>query len=184
MDQSNTVDTERSLQGCHFKQLVQNNAGIGITLHIDDNTHAFTVRLIINIGNTIDLFIADHLCNTLDKFCLIDIIRYLAYHNLVMCVTSLNFSLCTHHDTSTSSLISFADTIYTIYISSRRKIRSFYILHQTCRVNIIIIDISHTGINYLRKVVRRNISCHTYRNTRSSINKQLRNTSRHNSRFL
>ena len=36
------IDRERTLQGCHLEEFVEQHIGIGITLHIHDDTHTLT----------------------------------------------------------------------------------------------------------------------------------------------
>ena len=101
-----------------------------------------------------------------------------------MCSMSFYLSLSTHHYSTTSGFVSIAYPAYTIYISTCREIRCFYILHKPFNINIIIVNVSNTCIDYFRKIMSRHIGCHTYCNTGCSIYQQVRNPCRHDSRFL
>ena len=101
-----------------------------------------------------------------------------------MIIIALDFSLSTHYHTSTTGFISLTNTLYTIYISTSREIRSFNILHQTIEIYIRIINISTATINDLTEIMSRNISSHTNGNTISTIYQQIRNFSRHHTWFL
>ena len=100
-----------------------------------------------------------------------------------MCLSGFNFRFCTHYYTSTTCQISFTYSADTIYITTCREIRSFDISHQFLYCDFLIINICFTSINYFRKIMRRHISCHTYRNTGSTINQKIRNTGRHHLRL-
>ena len=47
--QSDIIDIERALQFGHLEQLIQYDTCIGVTFHIDDDTHAFAVGFVIDI---------------------------------------------------------------------------------------------------------------------------------------
>ena len=49
------VYAERSLQQCHFVELVQHYTGVGIAFYVDDDAHTFAVRLVVGIGNALYL---------------------------------------------------------------------------------------------------------------------------------
>ena len=48
-------------------QLIQNNICIGIFTKVNTNTHSLTAGMIIQVGNSINLFITDKLCDLLDQ---------------------------------------------------------------------------------------------------------------------
>ena len=49
MDKRDVVHAERTLQGRHLEKLVEHYTGVGVTLHVDDNTHSVTVALVVHI---------------------------------------------------------------------------------------------------------------------------------------
>ena len=49
LNQCDTVDRERTLQGCHLEEFVENDVGISITLDIYHDTHALTTCLIVDV---------------------------------------------------------------------------------------------------------------------------------------
>ena len=51
------------LQLCMFIQLIQNYIGIGIFTKINTDTHTLTAGMVIQVCNSIDLFITDKLCD-------------------------------------------------------------------------------------------------------------------------
>ena len=84
VDQCHVVDTERRLELCHLEQFVQNNAGIGIALDVDDNAHTRTVALVVDVGNTVEFLVLHQFGNRFNQLSLVDIIRYFVYYNLVV----------------------------------------------------------------------------------------------------
>ena len=95
-----------------------------------------------------------------------------------------DFGLCPHHDTSASGFVGIAHPTYTIYISSRREVGRLDVLHQAVHINIVVVNVSHTGINHFAQVVGRHVGSHTYGDTRCSVHQQVRDTGRHDRRFL
>ena len=171
----NAVDTEATLQLRHLIELVEHHIRVRITLQVNYDTHTFTVRLIVHIADTLNLLFVDQVGNTLDEFRLIYIIRYLVHDDLLVLSVGLKFSLRTNHNTSTTRIISLTDAIHTTDNTTCWEVRTFDILHQTVCVDIRIIDISHTSVDYLTQIMCRNVSRHTYRNTRRTIDEKIRN---------
>ena len=95
-----------------------------------------------------------------------------------------DFRLGTHHDAPASGFVGFAHAAYTIYISPRREIGCLDVLHQPVRIDIAIVDVCHTGIDYFRQVVCRHICRHTYRDAGRSVYQQIGDAGRHHRRFL
>ena len=62
-------------------QLIQNNICIGIFTKVNTNTHSLTAGMIIQVGNSINLFITDKLCDLLDQTCLVYKVRKLRNDN-------------------------------------------------------------------------------------------------------
>ena len=169
MNQSNVIHTERCLQSCHLIELIQHYTCVCITFHVNNYTHTVTVRLIIRIRDTLYFLIVHKVSDVFNQFCLVYIIRYLGYYDLIMRLSGFYFSFCTHNYTSTTCQICFTNTAYTIYISACRKVWSFNKFHQLFYRNFRIIDICITSIDYFRKIMRRHVGSHTYSNTGCTI---------------
>ena len=181
--QCDIVDRERTLQGCHLKQLVQQYVGIGIALHVNNDTHPLTTRLIVHISNTLNLVLIGKVCNVCYEISLVNAIRNLCNHNLIVSLATLNLSLGTHHNTTTTSLVGIAHSLQTIDVCACGEIRTWDILHQSISIDIRIVDISTATINNLCQIMGRHVGSHTYSNTITTIYQQVRNLGRHHSRF-
>ena len=182
-NQRDTVYRERTLQSCHLEELIQNNVCIRITLHVNNDTHTLTARLVIYVRDTLQLSFLHEVSNIFNKLLLINSVRNFCYNNLIVALIALNLSLSTHYDTTTTSLIGIFNTLKTINISTRWEVWSRNKLHQTISRYLWIINISTTSIDNLTKVMRRDICCHTHSNTITTIYKQVRNLCRHHGRF-
>ena len=100
-----------------------------------------------------------------------------------MRVTALNLALGTHHDASTTGLVSLANTGKTVYVSSRREVRCLDVLHESVQINVRIVNVSAASVNHLAEVMRRNVGGHTDSNTVTAVNEEVRNLCRHYGRL-
>ena len=78
------VHCEGALQIGEFEKFVAYYVGISLTLDVNDNAHAFSVRLIIYIADTINLLLVHQCSNLLDEFRFVDIVWDFTHDNLVM----------------------------------------------------------------------------------------------------
>ena len=181
--QCDTVYRERTLQCCHLEKLIQNDVCIGITLHINNDTHTLTACFIIDIRDTLNLTFLYEVSDIFDKLLLINSVRNFCHNNLIMALIALNLSFGTHYDATTTSLIGIFYALKTINICTCWEVWSRNKLHQTIGRNLWIVNISTATINNFSKVMRRDISCHTHSDTITTIYKQVRNLCRHHSRL-
>ena len=100
-----------------------------------------------------------------------------------MCLSGFDFCFRAHNHASASRKIGFTYAAYAIYISSCREVGRFYIFHQFLYGHIFIVKICFAGIDDFRQIMGRHVGCHTYSNTGSTVNQQIRNTCRHHFGF-
>ena len=127
--QCDTVYRERTLQCCHLEKLIQNDVCIGITLHINNDTHTLTARFVINVRDTLQLSFLHEVSNIFNKLLLINSVRNLCHNNLIVVLIALNLSLSTHYDTPTTSLIGIFNTLKTINICTCWEVWSWDKFH-------------------------------------------------------
>ena len=127
--QCDTVYRERTLQCCHLEELIQNDVCIGITLHINNDTHTLTARFVINVRDTLQLSFLHEVSNIFNKLLLINSVRNLCHNNLIVVLIALNLSLSTHYDTATTSLIGIFNTLKTINICTCWEVWSWDKFH-------------------------------------------------------
>ena len=101
-----------------------------------------------------------------------------------MTVATLYFGSGTNHDTAASCLVGILHTLNTINSGTCREVGSRNILHQSVGVDIRIVDVCTATVDHLAQVVGRNIGSHTYGNTVTTINEEVRNLGRHHCRLL
>ena len=181
--QSNAVHGEGALQGRHLEQLVQNHVGVGILLHVDDDTHTLTTRLVVGVRDTLELTFLHQVGDILNELCFVHAIRNLSDDNLVMSLMTLDFGLGTHHDSSPTRFIGIFHALQTVDISTCGEVGSLDILHQAFGINIRIVDIGTAPVDDLTQVMCRDIGSHTYCNTVTTVHQQVRNLRRHHARL-
>ena len=64
-----------------FVEVVEYDAGIGISLEFDDNAHAISVAFIPQIGDAFNAALVDHIGNFFDQCGLIGLVRQLSDDN-------------------------------------------------------------------------------------------------------
>ena len=96
----------------------------------------------------------------------------------------LYFSLSAQDDASATGFEGILYAGITIYGSSSREIRSFYVFHQFFNGDFAPrIYISHRRVQDFAHIVRRHIGSHADSNTGSSVYEKIRNASRQNCRL-
>ena len=184
LHQRNIVDRERTLQGGHLEQLVEQHIGIGIALAVDDDTHTLAARLIIDIGHALNLMLVGEIGDIGHEIGLIDTIGNLRDDNLVVGLSALDLSLGAHHDTAATCLISIAHTLQAIDIGTRREVGTRDKLHQAFGIDIGVVDIGTAAVDHFTQVMGRHVSSHTYGNTVATVHQQVRNLGRHHGGLL
>ena len=176
--------TKCILQLCMFVEQIQDYIGIGIFTKIDADTHTFTAGMVIQVRNSVDLFVTDKFCDLLDKTCLVYKVRKLCDYDTRFTVRqSLDICHCADTDLATSCTVSFLDSTCTKDRRSCREVRTFdnlkKLFHRCLAIffHNVINDLNN-GINRLTKIVRWNVGCHTNSDTGSTIYQQIRKTCR------
>ena len=107
-------------------------------------------------------------------------VRNLCNNDLVVGLATLDLCLGTHHDTATTCLVGILYSLKTIDICSCWEVGTWDILHQSVSVDVWIVDISAATVDNLTQIVGRHIGGHTYSDTITSVNQQVRNLGWHN----
>ena len=184
MHQGDAVHREGALQGRHLEEFVEDDIGVGITAHIHHDTHTLTSRLIVDIGDALNLLLGGQVGNILHQVGLVHTVGNLGHHNLVMGVARLDFGLGTHHDASPTRLVGISHTLYTIYICAGGEIGSLDVLHQSVGIDVGVVDIGAAAVDHLTEVVRGDIGGHTHGDTVAAIHEQVGNLRGHYAGFL
>ena len=168
-----------------LEELVQDDISVGITAQVDNDVHAVAVRLIPQIRNALNLLVANKLRNLFNQTCLIDLIRQFRNHDTGLAVAhGFDMGIGPHLDDAAARHISLLNALFTQNKTCRRKIRPLDGGHEFLDGRIRIVYKHQRAVNDLPHIVRRDIGCHTYGDTRSTIDEQLRELGRQYRRFL
>ena len=183
VNQCNIIYTERTLQLCHLVQFVQHHVGICVFLYVDYHLDAIAMAQVANIRDTINFFLINKVGNRFHHFRFHHIIWDFGNHNCLMIVDVLDFGFGTNHNSAASGLESVFHTAIAIDYTTCGEIGGFDIVHQIAHFQIGILEQCNRSIDCLCEVVRWHICRHTHSNTRTTVNKQVGETSGQNCRF-
>ncbi len=175
---------EAALQGRHLEELVEDDLGVGIPLHVHDDAHALTAGLIVYVADALQLAFLHQVGDILNELLLVHAIRYLRDHYAVVALIAFNLGLGANHHAATASGISVFHALQTIYISSCWEVGRWYVLHQSFHVDVGIVNIGTATINHLAKVVGRYVCRHAHGNAVAAIDEQVWYLRRHHGWLL
>ena len=90
----------------------------------------------------------------------------------------LDLGLRAHDHAPAAGFVRLAHALITVDNTARRKIRRLDVTQQFGCLDLGIVDISAAGVDHFRKVMRRHIGRHTYRDTRRAVDQQQRHLGR------
>src|SRR5260221_351646 len=164
-DQSHIVYSERGLELCVLKKVVQYDIRYRIFFQIINHAETITIRFITHITDTFDSLFVDERGCSLDHLRLVDLIRNLCNDDLLLAVVvSYNLCFCANNNSPSSSKESFLYALMSINNPARWKIRSKNNLHQFRNSDLSIIDVSNYRINDFSQIMRRHIGGHAHCN--------------------
>ena len=119
------IEVVVDLQVCVLEQVVQNQICIGIFFELNGNTKTISVRLIPNLSDTCHLVVDTNIIDLLDQNSLVDLIRDLGNHNLLLTALEL-LDLCFRSDnySALTSFIGFLNLIPALDNGASWEIRS------------------------------------------------------------
>jgi hypothetical protein len=186
IDQRHHVHAEGVLQLRLLVQAVEHHLGDFTALELDDHAHARLVGLVAQIGDALDALVVDQLADLFEQRPLVHLIRQLVDDDrlAVALFEVLEMRPATHHHPPAPGPITFADTGNAVDDAGRRKIGSRHDGDQFVDRHLRVAQQGQTGVHHLTEVVRRNVRRHAYRDTRRTVDQQVRNARRHDQRLL
>ena len=166
-------------------ELIQDDIGIGITAQINDNPHAIAIRFIPEIRDTFNRLITYQISDFLDQLGLVDLIRDLRHNDARLAVgKDLDMGIGPHRHDAAACHIRLAYTVGSHDETARWEIRSLDDCHELLDRRIRVVDEHEHAINDLAHIMRRDIRRHADRDTRGTIDQQLRELRRQHDWFL
>ena len=166
-------------------QAVEHHMGRSLPLEGDLNMHTVSVGVVVNIGDTVNPLVLDHIGNALHKTGLVHLIGQLRDNDLEAAVFILHdLRSGTDGNFGTTGSIGGLDACLSHDNAGGGEVRSFDILHDAFECDIRIVDHIVHGVNDLAKVMGRDIGSHTHGNTRGTVYQQVRETGGKHGGFL
>ena len=184
VNQRYIVNAERALQVSELEQLVEHHIGIGIALHIHHDTHTLAACLIVNVADAHHLLLVGEHGYLLDKLSLVHTVGNLSYHDSRVSAQVFYLITGTHHHATFAGRVSVSHALQAAYDATRGEVGSRNKLHQLIHRDVWIIYVCHTAIDNFAQIVGRHVGGHTYGNTRSTIDQEVRYARRHHCRLL
>ena len=184
VDQCHVVDIEGALQGGHLEQLVQHHLCVGVTFQFVNDADTFAVRLIADIGDTIQFLFVDQVGGFLDHVRLVDLIRDGGGDDTFVAVVFLDGGLTSDDDASPTRLKGLADAFIAVDDACCGEIRGFDIFHQLRNGDLIIVDISDDTVHAFAEVVRCHVGGHTDSDAVGAVHQQGWDLGGQHGRFL
>ena len=166
-------DTEGTFESRHFVKLVNRNALNLAHFQFNHDTSGFS-GLVSQVANAIQQLVPNQIGNARNKCRSIHIIRNLGDDNLLSPTRQFfHLHAPSHTHNPTTSFHVGLNTCRTGNSSSRRKIRTWQVLHQLIDRDRWIINQGTGRINNLTQIVRRYIGCHANGNTSGPIHQKV-----------
>ncbi len=184
VDDREVVDAEGGLKRRVLVEVVEYHLGRDALLQVDHDPHAVPVRLVADIADPLDPFIADEGGDILDQACLVHLEGDLGDDDLRSPAFFLDL-----HDTSDHALpapgkVSIPDPFGTHHDSAGREIRAGHDPHQFLRGYARIIDDAAGCLADLPEVVGRHIRRHADRNPARPVHQEVWKPCRKDVRLL
>ena len=159
--------TECYLHIGHFVEIVQHNLCVCVPLYCDLNVHTFSVGVVLHICYTLETLFFYQVGDTLNESRLVYAIWNFGYYYLKSVTLCFDyFCSCTDINLASACCIGFFYSLCTHYYTCCRKIGTFYVFHYFVQLGIWVVYQTAHSLYYLSHIVRRNVCCHTYCDTR------------------
>ena len=166
-------------------QLVQDDLGVGVLAHVDDDAHSLAVGLIVQVTDALDPLVLDEVCNVLDEARLIDHVRDLRHDDLGAAVLLfLDGGTAAQGDLAAAGGVGSTDAAAAHDDAGGGEVRAFDMLHQAGQVDVRVFDIRHTAVDDLAQVVGRDVGGHADCDALAAVDQQVREAAGQNAGFL
>ena len=181
IDKRKHIDSAGVLHLRILIELIKNNLRISVAAILDNDTHTVSARLVTHLGNALDTLFVCKVCNSLAKHTLIYAIGDLGYDNSVL--VFLDLSLCSYHYASLTRGVRLDYAVNAIDRSFRGEVGALEVVHKLKHLALGVIHTEDSSVYNFTEVMRRDICSHTYRDTHSSVYKEIGEAGRKHARL-
>ena len=184
INQRDVVHRKRGLQLSILIERIEHHARHSVLLQDDHNANTVAVALVIDVCDTLQLLLVDHIGDLLDHLGLIDHIGDLGDHDaLTTRRRMLDLGLGTHNHATTTRFECLTNALVTVDDTTRREVGTLDIFSQLRNLDLLVVNVCTASVANLTQVMGSHIGCHTYRNTARTIDQQQRNLGGQHRRF-
>ena len=176
------IDSKGILQLGVFVELIEKNLRVDVAAIFHNNAHTVSARFVAQLGNTLDLLFLYAVCNRLAKQALVNAVGNFGKDDAS--VIFFDGRASANHNVSLACFICQTNAVNTVNGCIGGEIGTFDVFHQVVHRALGVIHTVDGSVNYLTQVVRRNIGCHTNRNTHRAVYQQIGETGREYRRLL
>ena len=155
-----------------IRTLTKDYLAVCISLTVDNDGDTVTSGMVPDICDTLNLFILNKISDRRHQHGFIYHVGNLCDLDLMLIL--IDFSLCAYHNTSAACHISLIKACCSVNCCRCGEVRTLDMLHKIGNSCIGVIHKMDSTVNYLSKVMGRNICCHTYSDTYSTVYKKVR----------
>ncbi len=185
LDKGDIVEREAGLKLGVLEQGVEHDVGVAALFYPDHNADTLTGCLVIDVGDTLNLLVLNHLADLLDHLLLVDHVRDLGHNDgLTAVVGHLDLGLGTDNHLAATGLVRLLDSAHAHDDAAGREVRSLDVLHQAVGVDVRIVDVGADSVTAFAQIVRSHVSGHTDGDTRRSVKKKKRSLCRQHRRLF
>ncbi|MNJ31361.1 hypothetical protein D3C77_259960 [compost metagenome] len=173
------VDAERGLQRRIAIELIQDHVARGVALQLDDDAHALAVRLVADIGDAFQAFLAHHFGDALDQGLLVHLIGQFGDDDGVAILADfLHRSLAAHDDRAAPLAQRIARRRAAHDLAARGEVRPRHDVQQGVVRHVRIVQQGDRGVDHFAQVVRRDVGRHADGDAARAVDQQVRNPRR------
>ena len=176
VDQGDIVHRKRRLQRRVLEERVEHHARHGVMLEDDDDAQSVAVRLVVDVGDALDLLLVDHVGDLLDHLGLVDHVGNLRDDDALAARGGMfDLGLRAHHHAAAAREHRLPDAFVSVDDAARREVGALDVAEQLLARDVGVVDIGAAGVDHLAQVVRGHVGRHADGNTARAVDQQQRN---------
>ena len=188
VDQRHHVGAEGRLHRGFFVEVVENDFGRRATsFELDDEAHAAFVRLVTDVGDAVEFFVADEFGDLCDQAVFAELLhreRQLGDDDRLLApFQRLDVGAGAHFDAAAAGLVGVTNLL-AAHQAAAGEVGPLDVGHQPVEVDLRVVDVGHDRGGDLAQVVRRDVGRHADRDAGRTVDQQVRETRRQDQRFL
>ena len=183
--QGQHIDGEAGLQGSLGKEPVQHHLGVGVPLQFDNDAHTVAVRLIPQVGDTLQPLVMDLVGYVLNELPLVHLIGKLGDDDAgAVLAVLLKLGAGADDHLAPAGGIGLADAAAAHDDAPGGKVRPGDVLHQVVQSGLRVIQHADAGVDDLRQVMGRDVGGHAHGNAAAAVDQQVGETGGQDPGFL